>query len=313
MNLSTQYLGLELAHPILPGACPLSDDLDGIRRLEDAGAPAIVLPSLFEERIDPDKRDPWGRPAGAARFGASPDEYLEKLRRAKASVRVPVIASLNGDSYGRWLRHGELIEQAGADALELNVYHLATDPSTSGQSLELEALEMVGSLKRALRIPIAVKLSPYYTSLAHFARDLDVLGVDGLVLFNRFIQADIDVETMDAELTLQLSNPSELLLRLAWISALSGQVQASLAASGGVHDALGAVKALLAGASVVQVVSALLERGPRHIEAMRRGLAEWMERRGIESVEDLRGKMAEGGARAGRGRADYMQITRSWR
>jgi dihydroorotate dehydrogenase (fumarate) len=277
MDLTTRYLGLILAHPLIPGASPLANDLDVVLRLEDAGAPAIVMPSLFEEDI--------------VRYGERPDRYLEQLLRIKRRVRVPVIASLNGTSADRWLKYARLIERGGADALELNFYHVATDPLESGLGVERRVLDVVAVLKESIRIPLAVKLSPFYSSIPNLAVHLDRIGADGLVLFNRFYQPDIDPERLEPSLQLELSDSSELRLRLRWIAILSGRVKASLALTGGVHEPIDAVKAVMAGADCVQIVSALLKHGPSYLTLLRDGFAQWADAHGYESVRDMRGCM----------------------
>ena len=329
MDLSTRYLGLQLPHPFMPGASPMVDDLGGVKRLEDAGAAAIVMHSLFEEQITREQMatfratDLHGESFAEAtsyfpspdRFALGPEQYLDHLRRIKAAVRVPVIASLNGTTLGGWLEHARLMEQAGADALELNVYSLATDPETSGQALEDRAVEMLRAVRGAVRIPVALKLSPYYSSLAHYARRLDEAGADGLVLFNRFYQADIDVEALQVSRSLSLSHSSDLLLRLRWLAILSPRLHASLAVTGGVHTALDAVKAVMAGAHAVQVVSALLHRGPGYLKTLLEEMAAWMEQHDYQSLEQMRGSMnlASCPDPAVYERANYMLILQSWR
>ena len=328
MDLSTRYLGFELPHPFMPGASPLADELDTVRRLEDAGAAAIVMRSLFEEQLVGEQiaahrfmEDPADSFAEALTYLPSPEsfvlgpeEYLEQLRAIKEAVSVPVIASLNGTSRGGWLEFARLIEQAGADALELNVYQLATDPARSAGDVERETLEMLGVVRDEVRLPLAVKLSPFYSALAHFATRLDEAGAGGLVLFNRFYQADIDVEELEVERALHLSNSSELLLRLRWLAILSPRLHASLAVSGGVHTPVDAVKAVMTGADAVQVVSALLERGPGYLAELRRGVAEWLEEHEYDSLAQMRGSMnlATCPDPAAFERANYMQLLQSW-
>ena len=260
MDLSTNYLGIRLPHPLVPGASPLSDDLDTVKQLEDAGAAAIVLRSLFEEQITREQEathNHWDSHddafAEAVTFFPSPDsfvlgpdEYLNHVQRVKQTVRIPVIGSLNGMTPGGWLSYARLIEQAGADALELNVYHAPTDFETSGSEVERQTIEMVREVKHGLKIPVAVKLSPFFTAFAHFAGELDRAGADGLVLFNRYYDPDIDVQELNVLRTLQLSDSSELPLRLRGIAALAGRVKASLAVTGGVHTALDVVKSTMA-------------------------------------------------------------------
>src|SRR5262249_24315501 len=279
------YMGFELPHPLVPGASPLVDSLDMVRRLEDAGAPMIVMHSLFEEQVVREEaaltraiETPKESFAEALsyfpepnEFELGPEEYLEQLRRVKAAVGVPVIGSLNGTTEGGWLSYARLIAQAGADGLELNLYELATDPAEAGDEVERRQLRGVRAVQEWVHIPVAVKLSPYYSSLAHFARCLDGAGADALVLFNRFYQPDFDPEALETARVLRLSNSGELLPRLRWLGILSGRVRPSLAATGGVHTALDAVKAVMAGAHAVQMVSALLQSGPGHLRRVREG------------------------------------------
>jgi dihydroorotate dehydrogenase (fumarate) len=306
MDLTTTYLGLTLAHPLVPGASPLADDLDSVRRLEDAGAPAIVLRSLFQEQIvDEQMTEHFNIDAhgdgfaeatsffpGPDAFVLNTDRYLEHLRQVKEAVRVPVIASLNGTSPPGWLEYARLMEQAGADALELNVYRVATSPSVSGAEIEQQTIEIVREVRRGVTIPIAVKLSPYFSALAHLSRDLDGAGADGLILFNRFYQPDLDVEELAVSPTLHLSDSSELLLRLHWTAILSGQVRASLAVTGGVHTALDVIKATMAGAHVTQMVSALLRHGPNHLRVVVRDIVTWMTDHEWSSLSEMRGNMS---------------------
>ena len=329
MNLSTRYLGLALPHPLIPGASPLADDLDTVRRLEDAGAAAIILRSLFEEQITREQVSAFlhsemhGESFAEAltyfptpqSFVFGPEEYLEHLGRVKAAVKIPVIASLNGTTPDGWLDYPPLIESTGADALELNLYRLAFDPSLSAQEVERESVAVVRSVRRSVRIPLAVKLSPFYSSLAHFAGQLDEAGADGLVLFNRFYQPDINPETLELNRDLHLSDSRELPLRLRWLGALSGQVKASLAVSGGVHDARDAIKAIMAGAHAVQVVSALLRNGPEYLKVLRQGMEDWMREFEWESLEPMRGNMSLQRCPdpAAYERANYMMMLQSWR
>lgn len=328
MNLHTRYLGIDLPHPFMPGASPLSHDLDAVRRLEDAGAAAITMSSLFEEQIVREQvavfrhtethAHSYGEALSffpsADRFRHGPEEYLEQIRRIKATVRVPVIASLNGTSLGGWLRYATLMEEAGADALELNVYQLATDASDRGVDIEDRTVEMLQAVKRAVKIPVAVKLSPFYTSLSHFVWRLDQAGADGLVLFNRFYQPDIDLEELQTVPTLQLSHPSELLLRLRWLAILSAQVRPSLAITGGVHDVEDAVKSIMAGAHAVQLVAVLLRHGPGYLRTLRERLAHWLEEHEYESLAQMQGSMNLRGCPDPRAyeRANYMLVLQGW-
>ena len=328
MDLSTKYLGLDLPHPFIPGASPMVEDLDTVRRLEDGGAAAIVMHSLFEEQIVLEQLATAASLDGPAdsfaealsyfpepdSLALGPEEYLEQLRRIREAVGIPVIGSLNGTTKGRWLDYAEQIEQAGAHALELNVYQLATDPEECGADLELRTIEMVTEVRQRIQIPIAVKLSPFYSALANFAKQLVAAGADGLVIFNRFYQADIDVEELEVERTLHLSDSSELLLRLRWLAVLSTTVETSLAVTGGVHSGLDAIKAVMTGADAVQLVSALLRRGPEYLTGILRRVEEWLAEHEYESLDQMRGSMslARCPDPAAYERANYMHILQGW-
>jgi dihydroorotate dehydrogenase (fumarate) len=329
MELKTTYLGMDLPNPFVVGASPLADDLDDAKRLEDAGAAAIVMRSLFEEQIVREQLSAFlhtemhGESFAEAlsyfpspsRFVFGPEEYLEHLRRLKEALDVPVIASLNGTSPGGWLDYPPLMEKMGADAIEVNLYPLALDPQVSGTQLEDAALTAVGEVLRSVRIPVAVKLSPFYSSFAHFASRIDALGARGLVIFNRFYQPDIDVENLQVRDTLQLSSASELPLRLRWVAALAGKVRGSLAVTGGVHGALDVVKCVMAGADAVQVVSALLRGGPGWLKGLRAELEHWMEQHEWDSLNQMRGNMSlvRCPDPAVYERANYMLILQGWR
>jgi dihydroorotate dehydrogenase (fumarate) len=329
MDLSTTYLGIKLPHPIMPGASPLVDDLDTVRRLEDAGAAAIVMHSLFEEQIAREQvaqfvhTESHGYSFAEAltyfpspqSFALGPEEYLEQIRRIKQAVNVPVVASLNGYTLGGWLGYARLMEQAGADALELNLYQLATDPGEDARAIEDRAVSMVEAVRGAILIPVAVKLSPFYTALSHFAHRLDEAGADGLVLFNRFYQPDIDAEELEVRRGLRLSHSSELPLRLRWLAILSGKVDCSLAASGGVHTVDDAVQAIMTGAHAVQVVSALLKHGPGYLAPLRQGLARWLEEHDYDSLRQMQGSMNLEACPDPRvyERANYMLTLQGWR
>lgn len=329
MDLSTEYLGMKLPNPLVVGASPLADDLDVIKRLEDAGAAAIVLRSLFEEQITREQMaeymnldNPGESFAEAISYFPSPNafalgpvQYLEHLRRAKETVGIPVVASLNGATPGGWIEYARLMAQAGADALELNLYRLATDPDTTSADIERQAIETVREVKQSTTIPVAVKLSPFYAAFANLARELDRAGADGLILFNRFYQPDIDPEELGATRTLHLSDSSELLLRLHWLAILSGRVQASLAVTGGVHTALDVVKATMAGAHVTQMVSALLMHGPGHLRTVLDDLAVWMEKHEWDSLATMRGNMSLSKVPDPDAyeRANYMLMLQGWR
>jgi len=300
MDLSTRYLGLDLPHPFMPGASPLVDSIDAVLRFEDAGAAAIVLNSLFEEDI--------------VQHGIAPERYLEHLLRIKQRTDLPVIASLNGTTAEGWLQYARLLERAGADALELNFYFVATDLFEDGSTVERRIIDISAVLKESIAIPIAVKLSPFFTALPHLAKRLDQIGADGLVLFNRFYQPDIDPETLDVTLDLELSTPAELLLRLRWIAILHGRLRASLALSGGVHDGLGAVKAVMAGADVVQVVSALVQSGPARLASIREEFVRWAQAHRYGSIVDMRGRvsLARAANPAAFERGNYMRMLQLW-
>ncbi len=327
MDLSTTYLGFELPHPLFPGASPLVDNLDTVRRLEDYGAPLIVMHSLFEEQLVQEQvatsrflDDPQYSFAEALSylpeandFNLGPEEYLDHIRKLKETVGVPVLGSLNGTTEGGWLEYAKLIEQAGADGLELNLYDLAVDLDEEGETIEKRNLSVVKTVKEAVSIPVAVKLSPFYSSIANFAKKLDDLGVDGLVLFNRFYQPDIDIEQLEL-LRVNLSSPAELLLRLRWLAVLSGRVKTSLAVTGGVHSFFDAIKAVMAGAHGVQMVSCLLAKGPTYLEQMRRGLSDWLEQHEYESLRQMQGSMSLLRCEDPRAyeRANYVKILQSW-
>ena len=329
MDLSTTYLGFRLPHPLIPGASPLAADFDSIRRLEDAGAAAIILPSLFEEQITADAlgsvhhmqvhEDSYAEALSyfplADEYAMGPDRYLEHVRRVRAAVRVPVIGSLNGTSRAGWLVYARLIQAAGADAIELNFYHVATDATESGAAVEQRLLDVVREVKAHVTIPVAVKLSPFFSSVANVAQQLDQAGADGLVLFNRFYQPDIDPEALEAVSRLHLSDSHELLLRLRWLAVLSGRVRASLAATGGVHTAVDAVKAVMSGADAVQMVAALLIHGTAHLAAVRDGLSQWLEEHEYESLEQARGSMSLRRCPDPEAfeRGNYMKILQTWK
>jgi dihydroorotate dehydrogenase (fumarate) len=328
MNLTTTYMGLELANPLMPGASPLADDLDTARHLEDAGASAIVLRSLFEEQIEGEfsaSVDDFERTSNSFAeaqsffpasddFVLNPDAYLDQIHHLKSALGIPVIASLNGTSTSGWLRYARLIEQAGADGLELNVYHVATEARETSHSIEHRILEVARNVREAVQIPLAVKLSPFFTSLPHIAMELRTTGIDSLILFNRFYQPDIDLEQLEVVPKLRLSDSSELLPRLRWLAILSGRCTATLAASGGVHTAADAIKAIMAGAHAVQVVSALLRHGPGHMKVLLDDLKKWMEINEYQSIRQMRGSLslAKCADPAAFERGNYMRVLTSW-
>jgi dihydroorotate dehydrogenase (fumarate) len=328
MNLATKYMGFELPHPLVPGSSPLADNLDTVRRLEDAGAPMIILRSLFEEQLaheDINVELAGDAPAAAhvetltylpepRDYVVQPDGYLELLRRTKAAVSVPVLGSLNGTSEWGWLRYARLMEEAGADGLELNLYEVATELNLTGQELELQQLEVLRAIKEAVKIPVAVKLSSFYTSISNFARLLDESGADALVLFNRFYEPDVDVDRREL-LPVNLPSPSELLLRLRWTGILSGRINASLAVTGGVHTAVDVVKAVLAGAHATQMVSALLRHGPAYLTQVRLDLERWLEEHRVESLREIQGTLSMSHCREASPyqRANYLRLLQNWK
>lgn len=287
--------------------------VDGALRLEDAGASAIVLPSLFEEQLAGERVS--SRASRTNNHEACAERYLRHVSRLKHRVHVPVIASLNGTTAEGWLEYARFIERAGADALELNFYHVATDPLEDARRVERRVIDIVAVLKESIAIPIAVKLSPFYSSLPHLASQLDAIGADGLVLFNRFYQSDIDPEGRSFSRHLELSTSADLLLRLHSIAILARSIRSSLAVSGGVHEAVDALKAIIAGAAAVQLVSALLRHGPEHLTRVKSGVEQWAEEHGVQSLHELRGTIglpstAETSAFE---RENYVRSLHSWR
>jgi dihydroorotate dehydrogenase (fumarate) len=305
-DLSTTYLGLPLRNPLICSSSPLCQDLDSLRRMEDAGAAAVVLHSLFEEQIEREGEDLehcLGHATESSaeslscfpdmgEYNLGPDGYLEHIREARAILKIPVIASLNGATRGGWVRYARLMEEAGADALELNIYDLPTDPARSGAQVEQDVVDLVREVASGLRIPLAVKLSPFWSAPAHLARRLEDAGARGLVLFNRFYQPDFDLEELQVFPTLKLSQPDELLLRLHWVAILYGRVGADLAVTGGVHSANDVLKVLLAGGRVAMMTSALMRNGIDHLKYTLADLAFWVEDRGYDSVGQMRGSMS---------------------
>ncbi|PIE24445.1 MAG: dihydroorotate dehydrogenase [Planctomycetota bacterium] len=328
MDLKCSWLGLELAHPFVSGASPLVDDLGMVKRLEDAGIAAIVMHSLFEEQITQEElgtvasmdthSDSFGEALSyfpdPEDFHLGPDEYLEQIRRIKESVAVPLVGSLNGTTPGGWLRYGPLIEEAGADALELNLYELPTDPGRKGSDIEREACQIVKDLASVLKIPLTIKLGPYYSSIPHFVDQLVAAGAKGVTIFNRFYQSDIDSEALEVTHKLRLSGPSELLLRLRWLAILSASSACDLSVTGGVHSVNDAIKATMCGAHSIQMVSALLRHGPEYVSEMREGFVAWLEEHEYESVEQMRGSMDLSRSPDPKAfeRANYMRVLQSW-
>lgn len=329
MDLTTEYLGLTLKHPFIMGASPLVDDLDRVTELEEGGAAAIVMHSLFEEQLVFEQvalhafTEPYAESSAEAasylsappQFALGPDEYLEQIYRIKKRVGLPVIGSLNGVSAEGWLYYAGLIQEAGADALELNLYAINSNPARSSADVEAEQLAMVEQIKASATIPVALKLSPYYTSLAHFVSRASAAGADGFVLFNRFYQPDFDLEKLEIEHRIRLSDSGELLVRLRWLAILSAQCQKSFAVTGGVRRAPDALKALMAGADAVQLVSEILEHGPQRFSALAGELAQWLEEHGYHSLGQLRGSMnlSRCPDPSAYERVQYTKILQSWR
>lgn len=329
-DLATRYLGLDLESPIVASASPLTGDPESARFVEESGAAALVLPSLFEEELlHEDVEINRSLEAGVGQFaealGYFPrvnaiasvgDRYLAKLEAIKGNASVPVIASLNATSAGTWSSYARLLEDAGADAVELNLYHVAADPGRTAAQVEAVDLEVIASVRASLGIPLAVKLSPYYSSMASFAAQAADAGADGLVLFNRFYQPDVDLETFDVVNRIELSRPWELRLPLRWIAILRPQLDTdvSLAATSGVHSGRDVVKALMVGADVAMLTSALLQHGAGHLRTVQEELVAWMEAHGYESVTQLRGSatQATSGDPAAFERANYMAALHSW-
>lgn len=329
MNLSTSYLGFDLPHPFIAGASPLTETPDGARELEDAGAAALVLPSLFEEQIHLESLSTLNSGDGQAespgKAGSDfvepeelvirPQKYLDRVRRVKDAVDIPVIASLNGYTRGGWLEYARLLAEAGADALELNLYNVVTEAHLSASELEGRSVTIVREVKEQIDIPLAVKLSPFYTALPHFAGQLETAGADALVLFNRFFESDIDVDELAFASDLQLSDSRELLLRLRWLAILSGTLETTeLAVAGGVHTAEDAVKAIMSGAYAVQMVSSLYEKGLSNFARIKSEMTIWMEEREYPSVAHLRGRMTIRSCPDPQVlfRANYMHQIRTW-
>ena len=329
MTLTTSMMGLPLTHPFVAGASPLGRNLDDVRRLEDGGAAAIVLPSLFEEQITLASegrlrhKDAFNAGTDAVLkhfpgehdYAFTPDEYAEHVARVRAAVSIPVIGSLNGTTSESWLTFSRLIEQAGAHGLELNMYEVVADPKLSGAAIEHQIVQVAAELHQFLKIPIAIKLSPYFASLSNVVQRLEQAGAEGVVLFNRFYQPDIEIETMETVPDVRLSTSDELRLRLRWLAILHGRVQLSLIASGGVATAEDGIKAILAGADAVQVVSALLRHGPGYMAALRAGLCTWMERERLGSVDAIRGRLSLRTVSdpSAFERAHYLRTLQSWK
>jgi dihydroorotate dehydrogenase (fumarate) len=314
MDLTTTYLGMKLRTPLVPSASPLSEEIDNIKRMEDAGASAVVLSSLFEEQLLLDRYElhhqlthgtesfaealtyipePPELPHELEDIRLGAEDYLERIRKAKEAVAIPIIASLNGVSIGGWTDYANLIQEAGADALELNIYYIPTDPTLTGAEVEQTYLNILTMVKSLVTIPVAIKLSPFFSNLANMASRLDEAGADGLVLFNRFYQPDIDLDNLVVRPNVILSTPQALRLPLRWIAILYGRIRADLAATSGIHTAQDVIKMLMAGANVTMLCSVLLRHGVSHIRLIEQGLRQWMEDREYESVAQMQGSMSQ--------------------
>jgi len=329
MNLQTTYMGLELKSPLVPAASPLTGEFDKCRELEDAGASALVLPSLFEERVIRDSQElshhmVYGTESFAEAMTylpemetdyLGPESSLELIRILKESLEIPIIASLNGVTTGGWIDYAKLMEEAGADGIELNVYFVATDLETSSAAVEEMYLSILSETKMTVKIPVAMKLSPYFTSVANMAHRLDEAGADALVLFNRFYQPTIDLDELEVRPDLELSTPFESRLPLRWIGILNGRINASLGATKGIHSHLEVLMMLMAGADVTMPASALLEKGTSHLGVMLKGMQEWMEEKEYESVAQMKGSMSQRSVAdpAAFERANYLKTLHSWK
>lgn len=329
MNLETTYLGMKLRTPLAPSASPLSEEIGNIKRMEDAGAAAVVLYSLFEEQLRletyelnhhltygtesfPEALTYFPQPQ---EFHLGPEGYLNHIRRAKQAVDIPIIASLNGSTVGGWIDFARLMEEAGADALELNVYHIPSDMMVSGAEIEQRYVEVLKAVKAAVKIPVAIKLSPFFSNFANMAKRFDEAGANGLVLFNRFYQPDIDLETLEVRPNVLLSTPQALRLPLTWIGILYGRLRADLAATSGVHDATDVVKMLMVGASVTMMAAALLRYGIEHLRRVEQNLRIWMEEHEYESVQQMQGSMSQKNSAdpSAFERAQYMKALQSYK
>jgi dihydroorotate dehydrogenase (fumarate) len=307
LDLTTTYLGMPLRTPLVASASPLSHEIANIRHLEDAGASAVVLYSLFEEQLRRESQElDFYLSEGTESFPESltyfpqpkeftlgPDGYLEHIRKAKNAVDIPIIASLNGSSVGAWIQYATQIEAAGADALECNIYWIVTDPNATAEAVEQHYLDILEAVKAAVHIPVAIKLSPFFTNLSNMAKRLDACGADGLVLFNRFYQPDIDLEALEMKPNVLLSTQQAMRLPLTWIGILHGRLKASLAATSGIHSHEDVLKLLMAGADVTMLCSALLRHGIDHLRAVEAGLVQWMEAHEYESVVQMQGSMSQ--------------------
>lgn len=328
IDLSTQYLGLKLCNPLVVSASPLCREIANLRHMEDAGAAAIVLHSLFEEQINIESNELdrflWDNSELSAEsttifpdlatYNIGPDAYLEHIRKAKQAVSIPVIASLNGVSRGGWVSYARDMQQAGADAIELNVYFIPAEPASGSDEIEKLYLDLVAEIRQTVSIPVAVKVGPYFSAFANMAQRLEAAGANGIVIFNRFYQPDFDLDELEVKPSLTLSNSSELLLRLHWAAILFGNIHADIAITGGVHTSDDVVKAMMSGARVTMLTSALLQNGIGYLRPLRNQLEAWLEKREYESVQQMQGSMSQQNVPNPKAfqRANYMKVLSSY-
>lgn len=328
IDLSTEYLGLKLKNPLVPSSSPLTAKLETAKKLEDAGAAALVLPSLFEETIDYEQKqlerfvhsqalgnyEALSYQPVPEDYGSELDNYMERIEQYKAALDIPVIASLNGISTGGWIDAGKELQQAGADALELNVYYIAGDPDIGGEAVEDRYLQLLAELREHITIPVTMKLSPQFSSVANMVLKLERAGAQGVSLFNRFYQPDIDLETLEIKPHLELSSSIESLLRIRWIALIRGRVELSIAATGGFHQAQDIIKALLVGADIIHLCSVLLKNGPQYISLLKQELEDWLEQKEYSSVAQMKGSVSKSCAinPAALDHSNYMHIIKSY-
>ena len=327
-DLSTEYLGLKLDNPLVPSSSPLTGELDSAKKLEDAGASALVLPSLFEEDVEHEQKQlerfVYSQALGHSEaqsyqpipedYSSELDSYLERLQKFKSALSIPVIASLNGVSTSGWIDTGKELQQAGADALELNVYYIAADPDISGEEVENRYLQLLSDLREQVTIPVTMKLSPNFSSVTNMVLKLQQAGAHGVSLFNRFYQPDIDLETLRIKPRLELSSSMESLVRIRWIALIRGRVDLSIAATGGFHQTEDIVKALLAGADITHLCSVLLQKGPEHLAVLKRELHNWLEQKEYTSVTQMKGSVSKSCAinPAALEHSNYMHVIKSY-
>ena len=328
IDLSTEYLGLKLDNPLVPSSSPLTGELDSAKKLEDAGASALVLPSLFEEDVEHEQKQlerfVYSQALGHSEaqsyqpipedYSSELDSYLERLQKFKSALSIPVIASLNGVSTSGWIDTGKELQQAGADALELNVYYIAADPDISGEEVENRYLQLLSDLREQVNIPVTMKLSPHFSAVTNMVLKLQQAGAHGVSLFNRFYQPDIDLETLHIKPHLELSSSIESLVRIRWIALIRGRVDLSIAATGGFHRTEDIVKALLAGADITHLCSVLLQKGPEHIAVLKRELHNWLEQKEYTSVQQMKGSVSKSCAinPAALEHSNYMHVIKSY-